>query len=539
MTLSYREFVRQNGLLYFVIAVSYVAIILAYSFHYGRLASIPQYDDVGYFVDAIIRYHILVKDGLWDFIVNLYNNPPLSPVITITAVLAYLLFGIADWSPYILNASFVFFVVTLVGWYFQKDMLLSSMMILLLFTCSLPAWGVHDFRPDILNAFLTALACFLIITCISDKTDERKRYTLAGICLGVALLTKPSAFLFTVGIYISAFISTLSIWMLLERQFNFKLFNKSIYSFLVGIVLTLPYDAFAWEFIYKYVYDALITNKAIWAIPGDRWFHMTYYLTGFGGSKMIGSHLWIVAVMAFPLIWLAKSVKKSQVAIASMVAITILAWFVVSMNVVKTYFLGASFYWLLLMAFAMMFHHAYNGCYNFPVRRKLLLTSLCFAVVVGITTLKHPSYWWQDSKINVEKRDDIIRGITKDIQEIYSIKNAHMKVFMPYKGYFTDHALSYLLLSQGQEDVGVTSYWLNYGEDIPRIYNKYYSSSDVVIIATENHQSLMTTSQGISGKHVEEINNLLLERDDVSLYKTYIAPSGQKIFVYVKKKILQ
>jgi len=169
MILSFREFVRQYGLLYFVVTVSYVSVILSYSFYYGRLAALPQYDDVSYFIDAIQRYHILVRLGIQDFVMNFCcDKPALSPVITGMAVLSYVLFGVQYWAPYVMNGIFVFFLLLLVAWYFQKDNTIKNLMILFILTCPLLAWGVHDFRPDVWNGLFTSLACFMIIKAILD-----------------------------------------------------------------------------------------------------------------------------------------------------------------------------------------------------------------------------------------------------------------------------------------------------------------------------------------------------------------------------------
>jgi len=312
-----------------------------------------------------------------------------------------------------------------------------------------------------------------------------------------------------------------------------------LYSVLIAIIIILPYYIFAWQYIFNYVYAALVTNKAIWALEGDAWFHMTFYLTGFGGKAMLGGHFWVALAFIASLVWSIREDKKALAQVVALITLTILSWFVVSINVVKTHFLGASFDWFILLSFAVVMQHALRFYQDQFLKRYFLVGVLCFAVMAGVIGYKHSQNWWMDSPVKVEQRNKIIFEIVGDLQAIYSAKKGRLKVFMPYSGYLNVNNLSYLLVQKGLENVYVTSYWLNYDENIPKIYNEKFSDADVVITASDNKNSLMTASQGVAGKNKDEINNLLFSRDDFSFYKSYIEPSGQKIFVYVKKKILQ
>src|SRR4051812_18086346 len=61
---------------------------------YGRLSIPPVYDDVNYFVDALVRVQILLEKDVWHFAKSFIEAPPHSPYSTLAASLGFLFFGV-------------------------------------------------------------------------------------------------------------------------------------------------------------------------------------------------------------------------------------------------------------------------------------------------------------------------------------------------------------------------------------------------------------------------------------------------------------
>ena len=103
---------------YFVAATVAIAglfvtcIALSRSFFDGRLANPMTHNDVNYFVDGIQHLMILRTGGMSALVRDFLLNSLHAPFATYQAVLAYAIFGFADWAPYVLN---FFFVVTFFG----------------------------------------------------------------------------------------------------------------------------------------------------------------------------------------------------------------------------------------------------------------------------------------------------------------------------------------------------------------------------------------------------------------------------------------
>jgi len=536
--MSFKEFIKQNGVIYFFISALFVLAIIAYSFARGRLGNLPQYDDVSYFFDALNRYYVLMEQGVWQTILNYKNTPPLSPYTTFVALIAYLIFGVKDWAPYVVNGFFVYLVVIMSAWYFQNFRPIKIFVLVLLLTCPLMGMAVHEFRPDIVNGFLTALACTSMIIYFFDQPKIRSYIVFSGILLGCALLTKPSASLFTMALYLSCLVvSWFSAVLNKEKNCGTAVIKQGAYSIFIGLIVATPYYIFAWRIIRDYVYNALVRDKEIWAVSGGWFYHFKYYLYGDGGALMLGMHFWIfLSLIVLMMAFLVRNNKKDRLLVSAMLLITFIAWVPPTLNVVKTQFLGATFYWLLIFTFTISVKKMCDIYYINRIYRSLIILTVAASAVMGVITFKFPPSWgWANDKAVIE-RNRIVEGITSDIRKI-AIEKPNLRVYFPYTGYINRDTLLYLLNKDGIRDVTINSHWPLMSEKIEEVYPKEFQAADMAIMATGDEQSMLINMQFPTAFHMAEINELFARRDDFIFLREITTRRGQKISIYLKKDI--
>src|SRR5689334_4706711 len=103
------DVVRRIGL-YLVLSALFTMIMVNYSLRYGRLAVGPTDDDCNYMVDALQRLNILFHSPK-QFAHNLIQFPPHSPFSSALAIVAFLVFGLHQWAPYVANGLIVFMML--------------------------------------------------------------------------------------------------------------------------------------------------------------------------------------------------------------------------------------------------------------------------------------------------------------------------------------------------------------------------------------------------------------------------------------------
>ena len=274
--------------------------VLQFSFRHGRLVALPGYDDVGYFADGVQCLQAFYDAGV-PGLVRLYKEiPPHSPFESAMALTAFTLFGIHDWAPYVLN-SLLALTYFLAADRFLRGISLWQKAMCLAFLATLPfvAMAVHEFRPDHAVALFTAIGAFMLLSG-PFVYGPRRRQIAGGVWLGVAMLTKPPVFPQTVVLGCAAIVlATLSDWAASGRLPRPKAIAKAWMVVLIPFVLIpLPHYVYNHHNIISYINDILFgTFKHSYQMQGTRREHLMYYLTGQGGTLMLGKHVEPLFVM--------------------------------------------------------------------------------------------------------------------------------------------------------------------------------------------------------------------------------------------------
>src|SRR6202035_4253374 len=85
----------------------FTAVVVHWSFRFGRLSMDPVYDDVVYLLDARHRLADFHQQGIAELLRSLWDKSPHSPWSTAAAFAGFLIFGVNAWAPYAMNGLLV------------------------------------------------------------------------------------------------------------------------------------------------------------------------------------------------------------------------------------------------------------------------------------------------------------------------------------------------------------------------------------------------------------------------------------------------
>jgi len=275
----------------------------------------PVYDDVGYMIDGLRRLNVLDSAGVHAFCQTFVQSVPHSPWSTFLAVVAFALFGVNDWAPYLLNGLLVFFLLCLAwnvaGQTTSTRVAITSVVLL----SQLPFQAILEFRPDFAAALFTAgFALLLLKMGIHgvERKVELRAYFCVGLLAGLAYLTKPSFFPHTtVMLFAALFISEIDRGLLARGRFEILGITRRSLLALAGAVLVAgPYFSVNWRAVLDYFLVNTGSGKEanIWKQPGGFWGSLAERLHGYSVSITLGRFtnlfaIWLLVGVAIALVY--------------------------------------------------------------------------------------------------------------------------------------------------------------------------------------------------------------------------------------------
>jgi hypothetical protein len=267
----------------------YTAHVVQWSARWGRLAMDPVYDDVGYLTDGLERLDVFQRSGIRGLCDSLVQVPPHSPYSTLVATLAFDLFGVHEWAPYVLNAGPLFIFLLLAAALVKTPNTGSKIFILLtLLMLQLPFQCILQFRPDFPLAVFTAACIGLLLKegC-RESPPNRKTYPyfLIGLLAGVAILVKPPFFPATLAMVLGAFgLAEIDRFILSRQERSLVGPLQRGLLLLAGIlVLAGPFFLFTWKGVVGYiaVNTGAGAEAGMWKESGGFWVALTNRLKGY------------------------------------------------------------------------------------------------------------------------------------------------------------------------------------------------------------------------------------------------------------------
>lgn len=358
--------VRRLRLLAFPLAVAVVLTMLVIheSRFHGRLFGPPVYDDVAYMRDGVGRLIKLYQGGVTLLAQDLWKGPPRAPMQSAMAATGFAIFGMVEWAPYAVNGLVALLLLGLPAYIFRRSPR-SHRVLLVLAMTALPVTlkAIHEFRPDITAAVLTAWGLALALD-PPGTFGAVRRPLLIGLVFGLAMLAKTSTSpvtlaLFGITVVMSGFMHA---WPRNGRpetsplrrpgELLWSALREGLVASAALLVVAGPYYARAWDLVTGYIYRNMFGDRAdMWMVEGSGLFHLRYYLDGEGGRYMLGAAAYpaLIAALAGVVVCLARGGARWRVGAAGLAAATLLAYGVSTWNPMKQQFLGLPFQLLMLL----------------------------------------------------------------------------------------------------------------------------------------------------------------------------------------------
>jgi hypothetical protein len=329
---------------------------ISYSYARGKLAVPLGYDDSIYFLDGYARLQQFYEHGLPGVAKAYVLDTPHAPISSLLACLGFILFGVHDASPYLLNSivALVFLVYVLK---FFRTSIPAFRWVVLAYVCTVPLtpMGIIEFRPDFAASLFIALG---ILTTISEPfVDARpKHLAIGGAFFGLSIFSKPTFVPFIVFIWgctVAAAILTDFFGEARQRNMRGAVRSAAIHGTALAAVALLDL-AFDWRGVAGYIRTVLFSDQTkVWTANthGNSLFQALYYLTGPAGKQMLGGQLWLLlALIGVVLVSLPRKTREAQLRWISLLGLMFIAYAFFSVNIAKDAFFGLPFQ--ILMVFA-------------------------------------------------------------------------------------------------------------------------------------------------------------------------------------------
>ncbi|MCP3393648.1 hypothetical protein NLM27_33350 [Bradyrhizobium sp. CCGB12] len=351
---------RISGLV--ILAAAITAIVASRSIEssqlHGRLSVPPLYDDVAYFLDAV-RWTNAAKDesifsSVWDL---LHHHAPFS---TLVAAAGLWLFPGSFVGPYLVHAVAVFGFLLGIIWLARRRPVLEVAACLVTAACVPVLWHtVTEARPDLPSGLAIGLAAGAIVY---RSVLGRSVRSLAGLGVACALVAsiKPTSFPAALALLGSAFAIRLVADCVEAGGFRPSL-SKAFTAFawfvlpLIATIAVLLGPALV-ETV-TYIFNVFVGQRDLWTTGESFWAGLLRF--SIGGEGQFGLHYWLAIGLALMLLRLVLAAIQGKTALLDAVvllAAVLIAYAIPSVAEIKTYFFGAMFYGVFIIAMVL------NGC---------------------------------------------------------------------------------------------------------------------------------------------------------------------------------
>ncbi len=341
-----------------MLAAIFTSYALTLSFDYGRLSTVPNYDDCVYLHKAALYLQTLETRGILALFEQIQSHGLHSPFSIAWASIAYTFISTEDWSPYALNGLLIFLLLNLLNYILRRQSLPLRVFILTAFLllpfCFLT---VVEFRPDLLWGILCGFACVWAVS-EPDVWLSLRKTTLLCLIFTAALLVKPTIFLITMAM--AGYTLTASV-MLRRQVSGYWPDHNDIQRFLIACLIALatclPYILFFGADIWHYFWENQFgANRSVWLFKGNLWENQLYYIWGTGHRNNLrtpGNIIVISALISLVLVWRVSKTAEHQKNLW-LLGTPLPALLACNLSGMKSAYLGAAFYASILFIAAYL-----------------------------------------------------------------------------------------------------------------------------------------------------------------------------------------
>jgi len=325
---------------------------------HGRLSVPPLYDDVSYFGDAVRWVNAFGSRGVAGSISDLLHHH--APFSTLVAAIGFRLFPETYVGPYLVHAAIVFGFLIGIVWLVRRRPVLEIASCLVAAACVPVLWhAVTEARPDLPSGLAVGLAAGAIVY---RGVLRRSTWSLAGLGVACALAAsiKPTSFPAALALLGSAFAIRLVVDCIQAGGLRPSL--RTALSVLAWFVLPLIAAAAvligpALVETVTYILLVFVSQRDLWTTGEGFWVGLFRF--SIGGEGRFGLHHWFAIGSALMLLRFVLAATQGRAAVLDAVvllATVLIAYAIPSVAEIKTYFFGAMFYGVFIVAMVL------NGC---------------------------------------------------------------------------------------------------------------------------------------------------------------------------------
>ena len=355
-----RAWLRLSGLV--ILTACLTAIVASRSLEasrlHSRLSVPPLYDDVSYFLDAI-RWMNAASDqsilaSIWDL---LHHHAPFS---TLVAAIGLALFPGGFVGPYLVHAVVVFAFLLGIIWLVWHRPVLEIAACLIAVLCVPVLWHtVTEARPDLPSGLAIGLAAGAIV---HRGVLDRSARALAGlgIACGLAVSIKPTSFFAVLALFGSAFAIRLFVDCIEAGGLRISIrraVGALLWFVLPLIATTAVLIGPALVETVTYILTVFVGQRDLWTTGENFWAGLLRF--SIGGEGQFGLHYWFAIGLVLMLLRLVLAAVHGKAALLDAVvllAAVLIAYAIPSVAELKTYYFGAMFYGVFIVAMIL------NGC---------------------------------------------------------------------------------------------------------------------------------------------------------------------------------
>lgn len=292
-----------------VVAACAVAAVLTWlvvseSFRAGRLLGVPRVDDVLYLARGAEFVEAWRGGGVVGVVGDWLAHPPHSPYVAGIAFLAFVIFGVREWGPYVLAGVPVAWFVWLAARLSVRRSVVMGAGVMVCLVCvpMFPA-SIHNLKPDYVAGMLGAAG--VGIAAVFGRVRMRSA-ACAGVCFGLAVWAKPTMAPLpgVVALATAACIVGLPVRNSRERRVQAMwraLVMLAVASTIVGVLALIDGAR-----VFGYVRETLVGESSErWHATDSVWQRVVYHVRGPGGRLMLGEQVWALAGLVIAAIGVA------------------------------------------------------------------------------------------------------------------------------------------------------------------------------------------------------------------------------------------
>ncbi|MGL9619212.1 hypothetical protein QRQ56_14480 [Bradyrhizobium sp. U531] len=361
---------RISGLV--ILASGITAIVASRSLEasrlHGRLSVPPLYDDVSYFLDAIRWMNAVGDQGIAASVWNLLHHH--APFSTMVAITGFALFPGGFIGPYLVHAVAVFAFLLGIVWLTWRRSVFEIAACLVAVSCVPVLWHtVTEARPDLPSGLAIGLAAGAIVR---RGVLDRSARALAGlgVACGLAVSIKPTAFFAALALLGSSFAIRLFADCLTAGGLRISI-RKALAALLWFVLPLLATTALligpALVETVTYILHVFVGQRDLWT-TGES-FSAGLLRFSIGGEGQFGLHYWFAIGTGLMLLRLVLAAICGNAALRDAVVLlasVLIAYAIPSVAAIKTYYFGAMFYGVFIVAMAL------NGCASLALIEELL-----------------------------------------------------------------------------------------------------------------------------------------------------------------------